>query len=105
MERNKPRGAKKFMSKEKIGFIGLGIMGSAMAKNIVKAGYELCVYNRTRDKTLPFAENGCGVSYTPKQLASWCDKLIIMVSDPAAVDAVFYGDDGALAGLSKAKLL
>lgn len=89
--------------KEKIGFIGLGIMGRAMAANLVKAGYEVCVYNRTREKTTPFAEHGCGVSYTPKQLASWCDVLITMVSDPAAVDDVMLGPNGGFSGLSKGK--
>ena len=89
--------------KDKVGFIGLGIMGRAMAANLVKAGYDVCVYNRTREKTVPFAEHGCGVSYTPKQLAGWCDVLITMVSDPAAVDAVMEGTNGGFAGLSKGK--
>ncbi len=89
--------------KEKIGFIGLGIMGRAMAACLVKAGYNVCVYNRTREKTVPFAEQGCGVSYTPKQLAGWCDVLITMVSDPAAVDAVMLGENGGFAGLAKGK--
>ena len=91
------------MNKDKIGFIGLGIMGRAMAANLVKAGYDVCVFNRTREKTVPFAEHGCGVSYTPKQLAGWCDVLITMVSDPAAVEAVMYGENGGFAGLSKGK--
>ena len=89
----------------KTGFIGLGIMGSRMAANLVKKGFEVCVYNRTREKTEPFKQQGCGVSYTPKQLAGWCDTLIVMVSDPAAVEAVMEGENGGFAGLSKGKTL
>ena len=100
----KQGGAAKNMS-SKIGFIGLGIMGSRMAANLVKKGFEVCVYNRTREKTEPFKQQGCGVSYTPKQLAGWCDTLIVMVSDPAAVEAVMEGENGGFAGLSRGKTL
>lgn len=104
MARSYARGDKGIMeTKKKIGFIGLGIMGQAMASNLLKAGYEVCVYNRTREKTASFAEKGCGVSYTPKQLAGWCDVLITMVSDPAAVDAVMEGPNGGFEGLCKGK--
>lgn len=92
-------------NKHKIGFIGLGIMGRGMAANLIKAGYEVAVYNRTRSETKPFAEKGCGVAYTPKQLASYCDTLIIMVSDPVAVDAVTEGPDGAFSGLIPGKTM
>ena len=49
----------------RIGFIGLGIMGRAMAMNLVKAGFRVSVYNRTRQRTIEFADLGCEVAATP----------------------------------------
>ncbi|MCM2267276.1 MAG: NAD(P)-dependent oxidoreductase [Elusimicrobiales bacterium] len=80
----------------RIGFIGLGIMGSAMARNLLKAGYQVCVYNRTRQRTTQFADAGCEVAHTPRALAKASDTVITMVSDPAAMDAVLEGPEGVL---------
>lgn len=80
----------------RIGFIGLGIMGRAMAKNLVKAGYQVTVYNRTRERTMEFADAGCAVAATPRALAKLADTVITMVSDPAAMDAVLEGPEGVL---------
>ena len=81
----------------RIGFIGLGIMGRAMADNLVKAGFNVSVYNRDREKTSPFAEKGCGVAATPYELAKRCNILVTMVSDPEAMDAVLEGPSGIFA--------
>ncbi|HCC48358.1 MAG TPA: NAD(P)-dependent oxidoreductase [Elusimicrobia bacterium] len=78
----------------RIGFIGLGIMGRAMALNLVKAGFQVSVYNRTRRRTIEFADLGCQVSATPRALAKLCDTVITMVSDPEAMDAVMEGPEG-----------
>ncbi|HAF95440.1 MAG: hypothetical protein A2021_06905 [Elusimicrobia bacterium GWF2_52_66] len=78
----------------RIGFIGLGIMGRTMALNLVKAGFSVSVYNRTRARTYEFAELGCATPVTPRELAKACDIIITMVSDPAALDAVIEGPEG-----------
>jgi 3-hydroxyisobutyrate dehydrogenase-like beta-hydroxyacid dehydrogenase len=78
----------------RIGFIGLGIMGRAMAENLVKAGFNVSVYNRDRQETAAFAEKGCYAAPTPGALAKACNVLITMVSDPAAVDSVLEGPAG-----------
>ena len=80
----------------KIGFIGLGIMGRAMAENLIKAGHKVSVYNRGRDKAAFFIEKGCAVAPTPLALARMCDIVFTMVSDPAAMDAVLEGPEGVL---------
>lgn len=80
----------------RIGFIGLGIMGQAMAMNLFKAGFQVSVYNRTRLHTIQFADLGCQVAATPRALAKMCDTIITMVSDPAAMDDVLEGPEGVL---------
>ncbi len=80
----------------RIGFIGLGIMGRAMAANLLKAGFQVSVYNRTRERTTEFADQGCQVASTPRALAKMSDTIITMVADPAAMDAVLEGPEGVL---------
>lgn len=89
----------------KIGFIGMGIMGQPMASNILKAGYELMVYNRTKDKTKPLKEAGALVSETPAELARWADVIILMLTGPEAIDAILYGDDGVLSANPSGKTI
>jgi 3-hydroxyisobutyrate dehydrogenase-like beta-hydroxyacid dehydrogenase len=81
----------------RIGFIGLGIMGRPMAENLIKAGYNVSVYNRDRLKTRPFSDRGCDVAATPGALAKRCNVLITMVSDPEAMEAVLEGPAGVFA--------
>jgi len=80
----------------RIGFIGLGLMGRAMAMNLHNAGFRVAVYNRTRADTTEFADLGCTVAATPKALARNSDTIITMVSDMAAMDAVLEGPEGVL---------
>ncbi len=80
----------------RIGFIGLGIMGRAMAANLLKAGFQVSVYNRTRERTMEFADKGCQVASTPRALAKLSDTIITMVADPAAMDSVLEGPEGVL---------
>lgn len=82
----------------RIGFMGLGIMGSAMAKNLHKAGYQVTVYNRDRAKTGPFQEMGCDTVSMPKDLAGRTNIIIAMVTDPAALSSVLEGPSGWFAG-------
>lgn len=83
----------------KVAFIGLGIMGEAMAKNVVKKGYSLCVYNRSGEKTEPFKERGIAVAGTPKDAARAADVVILMLTGPEAVDKILEGPEGLLEGL------
>ncbi len=70
----------------KVGFLGMGIMGQAMAKNILKAGYELMVYNRTPEKTVALGEAGARVAVTQNEIADWAEVIIMMVTGPEAID-------------------
>jgi len=90
--------------KPKVGFMGLGIMGSAMAANIVKAGYPLMVYNRTPGKAEPFADLGAGVASSPRALAHAAQVSIAMVTGPEALDELLWGKDGAASGLGANKV-
>src|SRR3954465_13374276 len=87
------------MASESVGFIGLGIMGSRQAANLAKAGYELTVFNRTRERAEAWvAEHGGQVAASPREVAERSDVVITMVVDGAQVERMLLGDDGALAG-------
>lgn len=81
--------------KQRIGFIGLGIMGRAMAANVAKAGYPLVVYNRTAGKTLELEKLGAEVAGSPKDLAAQADVVILMLTGPEAIDEALWGREGA----------
>lgn len=83
----------------KIGFIGLGIMGSAMAANLAKAGFKVTVWNRSADKCTLLAGLGCTVADSPRVVAECSDVVIAMMADPGAVQSVRDGADGILVGL------
>jgi len=84
----------------KFGFIGLGIMGKAMALNLVKAGFDVTVWNRNPDKCAELVAQGASQGRTPREVATSCDITITIVSDPAAALAVCNGPDGVAAGIS-----
>lgn len=90
---------------EKIGFIGLGIMGHGMAHNLLKQGHDLTVWNRTTSKMDEFAQAGAKTAPTPAAVAQTCDIIMICVSDTPDVEAVVYGEEGVLAGLESGKLV
>jgi 3-hydroxyisobutyrate dehydrogenase-like beta-hydroxyacid dehydrogenase len=75
-------------------------MGRAMAMNLVKAGFQVSVYNRTRRRTTEFADAGCQVASTPRALAKMADTVITMVSDPAAMDDIMEGPEGVAAAFA-----
>ncbi len=91
--------------KPKIGFMGLGIMGSAMAANVQKAGFPLMVYNRTAPKADSWGPQGVGVASSPYSLARATDTIILMVTGPEAIDHLLWGDNGAAAALNEKKTL
>jgi 3-hydroxyisobutyrate dehydrogenase-like beta-hydroxyacid dehydrogenase len=88
----------------RIGFIGLGNMGAAIAANLVKARHEVTVWNRSADKARPLGDAGAVIAATPKEAASGRDAVLTMLADDTALDAVLDGDDGLIAGLGKGAL-
>jgi 3-hydroxyisobutyrate dehydrogenase-like beta-hydroxyacid dehydrogenase len=91
------------MQDMKIGFIGLGIMGSAMAANLLKAGLSVTVWNRSQDKCAPLQELGAVLAESPRLLAESSDLVVAMMATPQAVVAVRDGAEGIIAGLSSGK--
>ncbi len=79
--------------KQKIGFIGLGMLGAPMAVNLVKAGFELAVYNRSTDKTAHLAELGAEIATQPWEVAEAGGIVMSCVSEDAALDAIVGKDD------------
>jgi 3-hydroxyisobutyrate dehydrogenase len=85
-------------SKPRIGFIGLGAMGSRMAARIADAGYPLTVFNRSPGATKPFADRGVPVAGSPRDLAGKVDVVITSLFDDDSVASVLERTDGVLAG-------
>ena len=89
-----------------VGFIGLGIMGRPMAKNLMDAGYELVVHNRSPQKAEELAEEGNATAAgSPREVAEACDIVITMLPDSPDVEAVVAGEDGVLEGIRDGALL
>lgn len=83
----------------KVGFLGLGNMGSVMARNLIKAGHALTVYNKTHSRCEEIATLGAKVARTPGHAASGVDALITMVADDAAVESIVLGPNAAIDSL------
>jgi 3-hydroxyisobutyrate dehydrogenase len=81
-----------------IGFIGLGIMGSGMARNLLKAGYGVTVWNRTAERSRPLAEAGAVVAASPSGVAARSTVIVTCVSDTPDVEAVLLGPQGVIHG-------
>lgn len=85
-------------SKSKFGFIGLGIMGSGIVKNLINSGHDVCVYNRTHDKTTKFEKAGATVMLTPGDVVERADITFSCISDPEALRHVSWmGEGGSIA--------
>lgn len=82
----------------KVGYIGLGIMGRPMAVNLLKAGYEVCVWARRPESMAPLMAAGATVAASPAELAGQVDVVFTNVSDTADVEAVLLGADGVIHG-------
>jgi len=80
----------------KIGFIGLGIMGSRMAGHLIDADYDLIIHNRSKDKATELIEKGATWADTPASVAEQSDILITMLAHPQAVESVALGENGFL---------
>jgi 3-hydroxyisobutyrate dehydrogenase-like beta-hydroxyacid dehydrogenase len=88
----------------RIGFIGLGNMGAAIAGNLVKGHHEVTVWNRSVARARPLLEAGAAIASSPREAAAGRDAVITMLADDAALDAVLEGASGLLAGLDKGAL-
>ncbi|HET7621937.1 MAG TPA: NAD(P)-dependent oxidoreductase [Gemmatimonadaceae bacterium] len=85
----------------KVGFIGLGQMGSGMAARLLEAGHALTVYNRTRARTKPLQERGASVADTPALACSGAEAVFTMLADDHAVEDVVFGERGILGALPR----
>ncbi len=83
---------------DRVGFIGLGIMGTGMTRNLLRANVDLTVYNRTPARMQPLADAGAATAASPAALASAADVVFVCVSDTPDVEEVLLGDDGVLQG-------
>ena len=87
-----------------LGFVGLGVMGSRMVNRLLKAGYTVTGYNRTRSKAQWLVDAGMRWGDTPRAVARAADVIFSMVTDTTALQAVIAGPDGLLAGLGPGKI-
>lgn len=88
----------------KIGFIGLGLMGSRMAANLIKAGYHVHLYNRTKSKAIPLISEKVSFEVSAAAVASKSDIVFTMLSTPEVVQEMALGDGGFLAAMKQGKV-
>jgi 3-hydroxyisobutyrate dehydrogenase len=91
---------------ERVGFVGLGIMGAPMARHLVEAGFEVTVYTRTREKAERFAaEHGARAAASPAEAAEGADAFMTMVPDAPQVEEVLFGEGGAADALPEGAIV
>lgn len=86
---------------KKIGFIGIGLMGKGMSLNLLKAGYDVTVWNRTESKTKPVVDAGAKLAKTPKEVAENSEVVVSIVTGSNDVKQVLLGENGAIHGAKK----
>ncbi|HEX8940599.1 MAG TPA: NAD(P)-dependent oxidoreductase [Candidatus Limnocylindrales bacterium] len=90
---------------ERIGFVGLGTMGAAMAANLARAGFPLTVWNRTAGRAAKLTELGAREAASPAELAAGSDVIVTCVSDTPDVEAVLFGEHGVAEGARRGMLV
>ena len=90
---------------DKVGFVGLGIMGTSMARNLMEDGHELVIHNRTRAKAEKLAKLGAEVATSPREVAGRSDVIITMLPGPPEVEEVLGGENGLLEGVRDGSLI
>ena len=90
---------------ERVGFIGLGIMGSGMTHNLLRASVDLTVYNRSPERMQPLANAGAATAASPAVLAAAVDVVFLCVSDTPDVEQVLFGEEGVLQGAKSGSLV
>ncbi|MCA9827609.1 MAG: NAD(P)-dependent oxidoreductase [Nitrosopumilus sp.] len=83
---------------KKIGIIGLGMLGSAVASHLADSGFDVTAYNRTKEKTMQLKEKGVKMASSPKEVATNSELVITIVRDADAVKKISFGDDGIVEG-------
>jgi len=91
------------MAKPSVGYLGMGIMGSAMAGRLVDAGFPTTVWNRSTEKCKPLQEKGAKVADSPAAVIESCDIVFACTSDPESAKALVFGEKGVLAGITPGK--
>ncbi len=91
--------------KPKLGYVGTGLMGGPMTMRLLAAGYEVAVWNRTREKILPLLEAGASEADGPGDLAAQADVVMMCLTDAKAVEEVVFGGAGVASGGAAGKLL
>ena len=86
------------MTAMKIGYIGLGLMGKAMARNLLKAGFPVIVHNRSREAVRELVREGAEEAFSPAEVARRVDIVFTNVPNSDTVEQVVFGEDGILAG-------
>ena len=90
---------------EKVGFVGLGIMGRPMARNLVRVGYDLVVYNRSRGKVEELVAEGAEAAESPRETAESSDIVFTMLPGPPEIREVVAGENGLLQGAREGSLV
>src|SRR4051812_31297525 len=92
------KGGSKMLQPENtvIGFIGTGVMGKSMAGHLLRAGYSLIVYNRTKEKAEELLQKGAAWASTPKEVADKANVIFTIVGYPKDVEEVYFGEHGIL---------
>jgi len=93
------------MSKPRVAILGLGLMGTGMAKRLLSEGFPVTVYNRSRDKADALAASGATVAASPREAAAQAQVVIGMLADDTASRAVWLGESGALVGAAAGTVL
>src|SRR5713101_8782025 len=89
---------------KRISYLGLGTMGSGMAANLLKAGYELTVWNRSAEKCESFVRKGARVAGTPADAVHDVDLVIYSLSNDQAVEEIVFGTEGILSGIKEGQI-
>jgi len=93
------------MSKPRVAFCGLGIMGGGMARRLLAAGFPLTVYNRNPEKSAALKAEGAQVAVTPREAAVQAELIFSMVADDSASRSVWLGENGALSGVNQGTVI
>jgi len=91
--------------KPPVGLIGLGLMGKPMGANLLKAGHELTVWNRTASRGDDLVAQGAKRAATPREVAAASEVILTIVSDPPAVESVLWGESGVFSGLRRGSVM
>ena len=89
---------------KRLAYLGLGIMGRGMASNLVRAGFDVTVWNRTKERCRPLVEQGARQADTPAEAVMDAEAILYCLSNDAAVEQVVFGEDGIMDGISEGQI-